>query len=57
LSAVGATSGLSNRVRTFLAVFTIDGTDPHLLPDLAAAVDLETSSPSSGPNVARNVPR
>ncbi len=41
LSPVGATSGLSSRVRTFLAVFTIDGADPHLLPDLAAAVDLE----------------
>ena len=41
LSVIGATSGLSSRVRTFLAVFTIDGTDPHLLPDLSAAVDVE----------------
>jgi len=41
LSMIGATSGLSSRVRTFLATFTIDGTDPHLLPDLSAAVDLE----------------
>ena len=41
LSAIGATSGLSSRVRTFLAVFTIDGADPHLLPDLSAAVDLD----------------
>jgi len=43
LSVVGATSGLSSRVRTFLAVFTIDGTDPHLLPDLSAAVDLDAA--------------
>jgi hypothetical protein len=42
LSPVGATSGLSSRVRTFLAVFRIDGTDPHLLPDLSAAVDLDS---------------
>jgi hypothetical protein len=28
-------------VRTFLAIFSIDGSDPHLLPDLAAAVDLQ----------------
>jgi HlyD family secretion protein len=41
LSAIGATSGLSNRVRTFLAIFTIDGADPHLMPDLSAAVDLD----------------
>src|SRR5262249_2759014 len=44
LSMIGATSGLSNKVRTFLAIFTIDGTDPHLLPDLAAAVDLEPAA-------------
>jgi HlyD family secretion protein len=44
LSMIGAASGLSNRVRTFLATFTIDGTDPHLLPDLAAAVDLEPAA-------------
>jgi len=41
LSPIGATSGFSNRLRTFLAIFSIDGADPHLLPDLAAAIDLE----------------
>jgi len=41
LSHVGATSSMSNRVRTFLAVFTIDGSDAHLMPDLAAAIDVE----------------
>jgi len=41
LSPVGATSGLSSRVRTFLAVFGIEGTDPHLLPDLSAAIDVD----------------
>jgi HlyD family secretion protein len=40
LSPVGTTSTMSNRVRTFVAVFAIDGADPHLLPDLAAAIDL-----------------
>lgn len=40
VSPVAITSGLSARVRTFLAVFSVDGTDPHLLPDLAAAVDV-----------------
>ncbi len=43
LSHVGATSSMSNRVRTFLAVFSLDGTDPHLMPDLGAAIDLSTT--------------
>jgi HlyD family secretion protein len=47
LSRVGATSSLSNRVRTFLAVFSLEGTDPHLMPDLGAAIDLSiTDTPS-----------
>jgi len=40
LSQIGAISTMSNRVRTFLAVFSIDGSDAHLMPDLAAAVDI-----------------
>ena len=40
VSPVAIASVLSTRVRTFLAVFSIDGTDDHLLPDLAAAVDV-----------------
>lgn len=44
LSPVATTSALSTRVRTFLAVFAIDGTDEHLLPDLAAAIDVTLGS-------------
>jgi HlyD family secretion protein len=40
LSQIGAISSMSNKVRTFLAVFSLDGTDPHLMPDLAAAIDV-----------------
>jgi HlyD family secretion protein len=40
LSQIGSISTMSNRVRTFLAVFSIAGTDPHLMPDLAAAIDM-----------------
>src|SRR5947207_8843412 len=40
LSPLGSTTMLSNRVRTFAALVAIDGGDPHLMPDLAAAVDL-----------------
>ena len=41
LAAVGLTSELSDRVRTFNALFSIEGMDPRLLPDLTAAVDVE----------------
>jgi HlyD family secretion protein len=41
LSRIGATSSLSNRVRTFLALFSIEANDPHLMPDLGAAIDLD----------------
>jgi multidrug resistance efflux pump len=44
LSPIGATSGMSDNVRTFLAVFSIEGNDPHLLPDLSAAIDLDDST-------------
>lgn len=40
LSQIGATSTMSNRVRTFLAIFSIADSDPHLMPDLAAAIDI-----------------
>ncbi|MGH9456007.1 MAG: efflux RND transporter periplasmic adaptor subunit, partial [Terriglobia bacterium] len=41
LAAVGLTSELSGRVRTLNALFSIEGMDPRLLPDLTAAVDVE----------------
>jgi multidrug resistance efflux pump len=43
LSPVATTSMMNPRVRSFLAVFTIAGSDAHLLPDLAAAVDVTTN--------------
>lgn len=46
LSPVASTSAMSARVRTFLALFSIEGSDPHLLPDLAAAVDVTPASDS-----------
>ena len=40
ISPVAVTSSMSQRVRSFLAVFSVVGTDEHLLPDLAAAIDI-----------------
>ena len=41
MAAIGVTSGLSEKVHTFATLFSIEGTDPKLLPDLSAAVDVE----------------
>lgn len=41
LAAIGNTSSLSQAVRNFNVTFAIHGTDPRLLPDLSAAVDVE----------------
>ena len=40
LSQIGAVSTMSNRVRSFIGIFSIDGADAHLMPDLAAAIDV-----------------
>jgi HlyD family secretion protein len=49
MSQIGAVSTMSNRVRSFLAVFSIDGSDPHLMPDLAAAIDVGEPSGEEKP--------
>lgn len=48
LSQIGAVSTMSNRVRSFLAIFSIDGSDPHLMPDLAAAIDIDRGEGAPG---------
>ena len=47
VSPVAITSSMSQRERSFLAVFSVDGTDDHLLPDLAAAIDI--AAPAAPP--------
>jgi len=41
LAAIGLSGGLSRTVRAFSAVFSIQGNDSRLMPDLSAAVDVE----------------
>lgn len=41
IAAIGVTSNMSQKVRTFMALFAIDGADPRLMPDLSAYVDIE----------------
>jgi HlyD family secretion protein len=40
LGAVGS-SAFSDRVRTFIGIVSIGGSDPRMMPDLSAAVDVE----------------
>ncbi len=41
IAAVAQTSSFSGKARTVVVLFTINGTDPKLMPDLSAAVDIE----------------
>jgi len=41
LAAIGITSSMNTKVRTFATTFSIEGNDPRLLPDLSAAVEIE----------------
>jgi multidrug efflux pump subunit AcrA (membrane-fusion protein) len=41
LAAIGTASTLSQSVHNFNAAFSIQGSDPRLLPDLSASVDVE----------------
>ncbi|HET9742459.1 MAG TPA: efflux RND transporter periplasmic adaptor subunit [Terriglobales bacterium] len=44
IAAIGTTSGLSEKVRTFAVLFSIDGSDPRLMPDLSASLDVQIDS-------------
>lgn len=54
LAPLASASQLSQTVRTFVAVVSIDGTHPQLLPDLTAWVDIP---PSAAPEPARSAAR
>lgn len=41
IAAVAQTSAFSNKLRVFTVFFVINGSDPKLLPDLSAAVDIQ----------------
>lgn len=44
ISPVARKGGFSERIRTLSATFTIDGTDPRLMPDLSAAIDVRAKA-------------
>lgn len=48
-----ATSAVGSNIKSFAARFRLDQTDPHLLPDLSAAIDIAGVAGASGPVVPR----
>jgi len=48
LDPMGITGDFSSKVRSFSATFVIEGSDPRLMPDLTAAVDVMNSAASGG---------
>jgi len=44
LSPLGVTSSMTNTVHTFIALISIEGMHPRLMPDLTASVDVESSA-------------
>ena len=48
-----ASSGLGTPIKTFVAAFGLDKSDPHLLPDLSAAVLLTLPTPAVPPGVTK----
>jgi HlyD family secretion protein len=41
VAAIALGGSFSDRIRTFPALFTIEGSDPRTMPDLSAGVDVE----------------
>jgi HlyD family secretion protein len=57
LAPIGEGGEFSNKLRTFVAIVSIEGNDPRLMPDLSAAVDVDVASQSPEPTVAAAVGR
>jgi HlyD family secretion protein len=54
VSPLGEQGKFSEKIRTFSALFAIQGNDPRLLPDLSAALDIVLQSSDSALVVPRN---
>ena len=50
VSSPVASSALGSPIKTFTAVFKLDKTDPHLMPDLSAALVIEAPASDSSPS-------
>jgi multidrug resistance efflux pump len=48
IDPMGETGDFSEKIRTFQAVFSIQGSESRLMPDLSAAVDVDRNSSGGG---------
>jgi HlyD family secretion protein len=48
LAPIGESGSFSDKVRVFAVIVSIQGSDPKLMPDLSAAVDVEAAGQSGG---------
>ena len=48
IAPIGEGGDFSSKLRTFVVIVAIQGNDPKLMPDLSAAVDLDTSKQNAG---------
>jgi hypothetical protein len=48
IAPIGEGGDFSNKLRTFVVIVAIQGNDPKLMPDLSAAVDVDTSKQRAG---------
>jgi HlyD family secretion protein len=48
MAPIGERGSFSNKVRVFAVIISIQGSDPKLMPDLSAAVDVDVTGPGAG---------
>ena len=56
LAPIAESGDFSGKLRTFVVIFSIEGHDPKLMPDLSAAVDVDISKPSTSQKAAAGHP-
>jgi HlyD family secretion protein len=54
MSPLAVTSSLSTKVRTFVALITVEGSHPNLMPDLTASLDVELARQANALVVPRD---
>jgi HlyD family secretion protein len=55
ISPIGENGDFSTKLRTFVVIVAVDGNDPKLMPDLSAAVDVDTTKHSRQSSMVETV--
>jgi multidrug resistance efflux pump len=55
ISPIGENGDFSSKLRTFVVIVAIEGNDPKLMPDLSAAVDVDTAKHSAQSSMVATV--